>query len=80
MHDVHPPPNRCQLDEFKIKKIHHMHPLNMWIAGCRTTDEVRNVFYGAYMPQQHRSEVLTAYLIEIAARMGAGEDGTHVTE
>lgn len=54
--------------------------LNMWIAGCQTTDEASQIFYGADVPEQYRSEVLNAYLIEIATKIGMGEDGTQVVE
>ncbi len=40
--------------------------LNMWIAGGQTAEEVRAVFYGADVPEEYRSEVLQAYLIQIA--------------
>ena len=38
----------------------------MWIAGGQTAEEVRAVFYGADVPEEYRSEVLQAYLIQIA--------------
>ena len=41
--------------------------LNMWIADCQTADDVRSIFYGADVPEEYRSEVLNAYLIQIAA-------------
>lgn len=40
--------------------------LNMWIAGCETTEEVEQIYYGADVPEEYRSEVLDAYLIQIA--------------
>lgn len=54
--------------------------LNMWIAGCQTTEEVQEIFYGADVPKQYRSEVLNAYLVQIAAEIGVGEDGTPIAE
>lgn len=50
--------------------------LNMWIADCQTADEVRTIFYGADVPKEYRSEVLEAYLIQIATMAGgdAGEE------
>lgn len=54
--------------------------LNMWIAGCQTTEEVREIFYGADVPKQYRSEVLNAYLVQIATEIGVGEDGTPIAE
>lgn len=41
--------------------------LNMWITGCRTAEEVQEIFYGADVPAEHRSEVLDAYLSQIVA-------------
>lgn len=41
--------------------------LNMWIAGCRDAEEVRQIFYGADVPEEYRSEVLNVYLLQIAA-------------
>ena len=43
--------------------------LNMWIAGCQSTEEVQEIFYGADVPKQYRSEVLNAYLVQIAQRL-----------
>lgn len=40
--------------------------LNMWLAGCKATEEVQEIFYGADVPEEYRSEVLNAYLIQIA--------------
>lgn len=54
--------------------------LNMWIAGCQTVEEVQEIFYGADVPEKYRSEVLDAYLVQIAAKIGVGEDGTPVAE
>ena len=34
--------------------------LNMWIAGCQSTEEVQEIFYRADVPKQYRSEVLNA--------------------
>lgn len=44
--------------------------LNMWLAGCETAEEVEQVFYGADVPEEYRSEVLNAYLIQIADMTG----------
>lgn len=54
--------------------------LNMWIAGCQTTEEVQEIFYGADVPRQYRSEVLNAYLVQIATEIGVGEYGTPIAE
>lgn len=48
--------------------------LNMWIAGCQTAEEVQEIFYGADVPEQYRSEVLAAYLLQIAAMAEDGKD------
>ena len=48
--------------------------INMWIAGCQTADEVAEIFYGADVPEQYQSDVLKAYLVEIAAIAGGGAD------
>lgn len=49
--------------------------LNMWIAGCETTDEVQVIFYGADVPAEYQSNVLQAYLAEIATLAGGDGDG-----
>lgn len=40
--------------------------LNMWITGSKTAEEVQEIYYGADVPEEYRSEVLNAYLIQIA--------------
>ena len=50
--------------------------LNMWIAGCKTTEELQAVFYGADVPEQYQSDVLTAYLRQMAAAAGGGADAS----
>lgn len=52
----------------------------MWIAGCQSTEEVQEIFYGADVPKQYRSEVLNAYLVQIATEIGVGEYGTPIAE
>lgn len=54
--------------------------LNMWIDGCQSTEEVQEIFYGADVPKQYRSEVLNAYLVQIATEIGVGEYGTPIAE
>lgn len=54
--------------------------LNMWIAGCQTVEEVQEIFYGADVPEKYRSEVLDAYLVEIAAEIGVDKDGAQDVE
>ena len=46
--------------------------LNMWIAGCQTAEEVQDISYGADVPVEYQSEVLQAYLVDIAAQAGGG--------
>lgn len=46
--------------------------INMWIASCQTAEEVQEIFYGADVPEQYRSEVLDAYLLQIASMAGKG--------
>ena len=41
--------------------------INMWIAGCQEQEEVTEIFYGADVPEEYQSEVLRAYLLQIAA-------------
>lgn len=48
--------------------------LNMWVAGVETADDLQQIFYGADVPEQYQSEVLKAYLLQIAAI--AGDDAT----
>ena len=36
--------------------------VNMWIAGCETTDEIQQIYYGADVPEQYQSDVLKAYI------------------
>ena len=47
--------------------------INMWIAGVGTAEELQAIFYGADVPLEYQSDVLKAYLAEIAAQ--AGGDG-----
>lgn len=47
--------------------------INMWIAGVGTAEELQAVFYGADVPPEYQSDVLQAYLAEIATL--AGGDG-----
>lgn len=54
--------------------------LKVWIDACQTVEEVQEIVYGADVPEQYRSEVLNAYLVQIATEIGVGEDGTPITE
>lgn len=44
--------------------------LNMWIAGCQSSEELQVVCYGADVPEQYQSDVLKAYLLQIASTAG----------
>ena len=48
--------------------------LNMWVAGVKTADELQQIFYGADVQEQYQSEVLKAYLVQIAAMTGDDAD------
>ena len=48
--------------------------LNMWVAGCETAEELQQIFYGADVPEEYKSEVLKAYLLEIASLAGDDAD------
>ena len=51
--------------------------VNMWIAGCESTEEVQAIYYGADVPEQYQSDVLKAY---IATKEGAGDKNAQTTE
>ena len=40
--------------------------LNMWIAGCKTAEDVQEIFYGVDVPEEYQSEVLKAYIKKTA--------------
>ena len=46
----------------------------MWVAGAETADELQQIFYGADVPEEYQSEVLKAYLLQIAAMTGDDAD------
>ena len=48
--------------------------LNMWVAGTETADDLQQIFYGADVPEQFQSEVLKAYLLQIANMTGDDAD------
>ena len=48
--------------------------LNMWIAGCQSAEEVQDIYYGADVPVEYQSDVLQAYLTEIATMAGGDKD------
>ena len=45
----------------------------MWVAGTEIADDLQQIFYGADVPEQYQSEVLKAYLLQIANMTGADE-------
>ena len=53
--------------------------LNMWVAGVQTAEEIQQIFYGADVPEQYQSEVLKAYLLQIAAMAGNGVNESQTT-
>lgn len=53
--------------------------INMWIAGCKTSEEVQEIFYGADVPSKYQSEVLQSYLDQIVALVGGDDGGTEPT-
>lgn len=46
----------------------------MWIAGCETAEDVQEIFYGADVPEKYQSEVLKAYLLQIAGMAGGNDE------
>ena len=48
--------------------------INMWVAGVQTAEEIQQIFYGADVPEQYQSEVLKAYLLQIASMAGGDVD------
>lgn len=40
--------------------------LNMWIASTETADDISMIFYGADVPELYQSDVLRAYLLQMA--------------
>ena len=48
--------------------------LNMWIEGCETAEDVQEIFYGADVPEKYQSEVLKAYLLQIAGMAGGNDE------
>ena len=48
--------------------------LNMWIEGCETAEDVQEIFYGADVPEKYQSEVLKAYLLQIAGMAGENDE------
>lgn len=53
--------------------------LNMWVAGVQTAEEIQQIFYGADVPEQYQSEVLKAYLLQIAAMAGDSVNESQTT-
>lgn len=54
--------------------------LNMWISGAQTAEEIQQIFYGANVPEKYQSEVLKAYLLQIASMAGDDKNATQTTQ
>ena len=54
--------------------------LNMWISGAQTAEEIQQIFYGADVPEKYQSEVLKAYLLQIASMVGDDKNATQTTQ
>lgn len=46
--------------------------LKMWIGGAEAKEDLEPIFYGADIPAEYQSEVLQAYLLQIAALAETG--------
>lgn len=54
--------------------------LNMWIAGVEKAEELQAVFYGADVLEEYQSDVLKAYLLQIASMAEDNVNGTPAAE
>ena len=54
--------------------------LNMWISGAQTAEEIQQIFYGTDVPEKYQSEVLKAYLLQIASMAGDDKNATQTTQ
>lgn len=54
--------------------------INMWIADCQTAEEVQAIFYGADVPELYQSDVLKAYLLQIAGMAEGDADEPQASE
>lgn len=54
--------------------------LNMWISGAQTAEEIQQIFYGTDVPEKYQSEVLKAYLLQIASMVGDDKNATQTTQ
>ena len=52
--------------------------INMWIAGCESTEEVQAIYYGADVPERYQSDVLKAYIASM--KESAGDMNAQTTE
>lgn len=52
--------------------------INMWIAGCESTEEVQAIYYGADVPEEYQSDVLKAYIASM--KESAGDMNAQTTE
>ena len=52
--------------------------VNMWIAGCESTEEVQSIYYGADVPEEYQSDVLKAYIASM--KESAGDENAQAAE
>ena len=52
--------------------------INMWIAGCESTEEVQAIYYGADVPEEYQSDVLKAYIASM--KESAGDENAQAAE
>ena len=52
--------------------------VNMWIAGCESTEEVQAIYYGADVPEEYQSDVLKAYIASM--KESAGDENAQAAE
>lgn len=52
--------------------------VNMWIAGCESTEEVQAIYYGADVPEEYQSDVLKAYIASM--KESAGNENAQAAE
>lgn len=49
--------------------------LNMWIAGCQSSEDVSLITYGLDVPAEYQTEVLKTYLAQMASNMDSKGGG-----
>ena len=58
--------------------ITYCNAVNMWIAGCESTEEVQAIYYGADVPEEYQSDVLKAYIASM--KESAGDENAQAAE